>query len=129
MEFSWESVLQKIHDQISKPSYETWFKSTSGELNDDTVTIYAANAFARDWIENHYEDMLFEIIKEMLAKPVEIIVVSTSNMEKVNRKNRTAKTDTNYDIINNKNQLLMKQQEKIDELERRIRALEQKVES
>lgn len=58
MEFLWENVLHKIREIISGTSYETWFNSITAELNENTVTIFSPNAFARDWIENHKGNIL-----------------------------------------------------------------------
>ncbi|MFJ7737517.1 DnaA N-terminal domain-containing protein [Lysinibacillus sp. NPDC097287] len=129
MEFLWENVLHKIRENISKPSYETWFKSTKAELNENTLTIISPNSFARDWIENHYGHMISEIIKEIFEQSYEIIFVSATNVESVNIKNSSSKSDHTYDSMNTPTNQIKKQQEKINELEKRIQVLEQKLEA
>ena len=50
----WQNVLSQAEQKLSKPSFETWLKSTTLlAYHADTVTISAPNAFARDWLENH----------------------------------------------------------------------------
>ena len=48
----WDQVLSQMEKKVSKPSYETWLKSTkAASLKGDTLTVTAPNEFARDWLE------------------------------------------------------------------------------
>ncbi|MFD3450514.1 chromosomal replication initiator protein DnaA [Microbacteriaceae bacterium 4G12] len=59
----WNSALKELEKKVSKPSYETWLKSTTAySLKKDVLTITAPNAFARDWLESHYSDLIFETL-------------------------------------------------------------------
>ncbi|MBF6634411.1 MAG: chromosomal replication initiator protein DnaA, partial [Planococcus sp. (in: Bacteria)] len=61
----WSSVLAQVETKISKPSFETWLKSTKLlSYQDDTVTISAPNSFARDWLENHYVHLITGILSD-----------------------------------------------------------------
>ncbi|SOC02763.1 DnaA-like protein [Ureibacillus xyleni] len=127
MEFSWEIVLQKISEKISKPSFETWFKPTVAELNSNTLTIYAPNSFARDWLETHYEEMIGNVTEEIFSKPFEIIITNrdNANAERKSKTESVSTSNTTYDLLINQNKLL---QEKMEELEKRIQLLEQRLE-
>lgn len=118
MEFSWENVLQMIRENISKPAYEMWFKSTNAKLNGNTLTVIASNSFAKDWLETHYGEMILEAIKEVLGKPYDVIFTSNDYVKNVDVKDNSSTSDS---------KLITKQQEKIDELEKRIQVLEQKL--
>jgi len=68
----WERALSIIEKKISKPSFETWLKSTKAHsLKNDTFVISVPNEFARDWLEGHYipliTSVLYDIIGEELA--------------------------------------------------------------
>ena len=68
----WNNVLANIEKKISKPSYETWLKSTKADsLQGDRLVITAPNEFARDWLEQRYSPLisgtLYEITGEELA--------------------------------------------------------------
>ena len=65
-------VKEKIRPQISKPSYETWFTNTTVYLEDDILTIYCPNEFARDWLESHYKELVFHTLREMFNTTFEI---------------------------------------------------------
>ena len=64
----WDQALIHISEEISKPSFETWLKSTkllAYDNSSSTITIAAPNSFARDWLENHYSDLIKEILKKL----------------------------------------------------------------
>ncbi|MCH4565915.1 DnaA N-terminal domain-containing protein [Bacillus sp. ES1-5] len=72
MKINWTEVKGKIRTQISKPSYETWFTNTTVYLEDDILTIYCPNEFARDWLESHYKELVFHTLREMFNTTFEI---------------------------------------------------------
>ncbi|QIW19328.1 DnaA N-terminal domain-containing protein [Bacillus thuringiensis] len=72
MKMNWTEVKEKIRPQISKPSYETWFSNTTVYLEDDILTIYCPNEFARDWLESHYKELVFHTLREMFNTTFEI---------------------------------------------------------
>ncbi|MGZ9772721.1 DnaA N-terminal domain-containing protein [Bacillus toyonensis] len=72
MKINWTEVKEKIRPQISKPSYETWFTNTTVYLEDDILTVYCPNEFARDWLESHYKELVFHTLREMFNTTFEI---------------------------------------------------------
>ncbi|TCW58049.1 DnaA-like protein [Bacillus thuringiensis] len=72
MKMNWTEVKEKIRPQISKPSYATWFSNTTVYLEDDILTIYCPNEFARDWLESHYKELVFHTLREMFNTTFEI---------------------------------------------------------
>ncbi|HDX9628657.1 TPA: hypothetical protein ROY30_002323 [Bacillus cereus] len=72
MKMNWTEVKEKIRPQISKPSYVTWFTNTTVNLEDDILTIYCPNEFARDWLESHYKELVFHTLREMFNTTFEI---------------------------------------------------------
>ena len=56
-------VLANIEKKISKPSFETWLKSTKAHsLQGDTLTVTAPNEFARDWLEERYSHLISDVL-------------------------------------------------------------------
>lgn len=48
----WQETLQIVKKNMSKPSYDTWMKSTTAHsLEGNTFIISAPNNFVRDWLE------------------------------------------------------------------------------
>ncbi|WP_088104609.1 chromosomal replication initiator protein DnaA [Halalkalibacter urbisdiaboli] len=60
----WERALAEMEKKVSKPSYETWLKSTkANDIQNDVITITAPNEFARDWLEDHYAELTSDTIE------------------------------------------------------------------
>jgi len=78
----WSRALSEIEKKLSKPSFETWLKSTKAHaLQGDTLVITAPNEFARDWLESRYlhliANTLFELTGEEIG--VKFIIPQTQN--------------------------------------------------
>ncbi|UJL46412.1 chromosomal replication initiator protein DnaA [Virgibacillus sp. NKC19-16] len=62
----WVATLEKIEEEVSKPSFETWLKSTKAEkLEENTLIVSAPNEFARDWLETQYTNLISNILEEV----------------------------------------------------------------
>ena len=69
LEQLWDNVLSQVEQKISKPSFETWLKSTKLlSYKGTNVTIAAPNSFARDWLENHYVHLITGILTELTGE-------------------------------------------------------------
>lgn len=69
----WKKILEEIEKKVSKPSFETWLKSTQAQsLENDMLTIIAPNVFARDWLENRYTHLLTEVIHNITGNIYQI---------------------------------------------------------
>lgn len=78
----WSSVLAQVETKISKPSFETWLKSTKLlSYQSDTVTISAPNSFARDWLENHYVHLITGILSDLTGDDLLIKFVVPKNQD------------------------------------------------
>lgn len=84
LEELWGRVLAEMEKQVSKPSFETWLKSTKLlSYKQDTLTIAAPNSFARDWLENHYVHQIAAILHDLTGKEamISFIVPKDQNLE------------------------------------------------
>ncbi|MEV2312733.1 chromosomal replication initiator protein DnaA [Paenibacillus larvae] len=81
----WQQVLSIIQTKLSKPSFDTWLKSTRATVFTDTyVVICAPNNFAKEWLESRYAKMISSTIYEFLGKQVEIKFIVESEEDQVN---------------------------------------------
>ncbi|WP_134702310.1 chromosomal replication initiator protein DnaA [Ammoniphilus sp. YIM 78166] len=86
----WDKALAMIETKLSKPSFETWLKSTKAiALDDDTLFISAPNEFSRDWLESRYAQLIVETLYEITGENMKIKIV-TSDTD-VNAKSNTPK--------------------------------------
>ncbi|AXF56501.1 chromosomal replication initiator protein DnaA [Salicibibacter kimchii] len=62
----WAKTLNSIKNKVSKPSYETWLKSTEPiKLENDTFLVAAPNEFAKDWLEDRYAEILANTLQDI----------------------------------------------------------------
>ncbi|WP_071395080.1 DnaA N-terminal domain-containing protein [Bacillus tuaregi] len=126
----WTVVLAKIAEVISKPAYETWFKNTEIEIKDDIVFVKAPNSFTKEWLEGRYKNLIFDSIREVAGRTYEIEIISSDEQTPSNHADfRYTSELTSYDklkqLVEEQSELILQQQEKIGELEKRIDRLEQ----
>jgi chromosomal replication initiator protein len=69
----WQQVLSVIQSKLSKPSFDTWLKSTKASVFTETQLIVSAPTdFARDWLESRYKKMIAQTVFEYLNRDVEV---------------------------------------------------------
>lgn len=82
LEKLWNEVLSKVEDKVSRPSFETWLKSTKlMTYGDENVTIAVPNSFAKDWLETHYVHLITGILSELTGEDRLIHFVVPKEME------------------------------------------------
>lgn len=125
----WPEVLNEIRKKLSKPSFETWLANTSAEIDGDVIIVKANNSFAADWLTTRYKLLIFETVKDVTGRTFEIEVIGENEQFATkplpSQKERERSPDHEWKIlIEEQNKLIMKLQEKMEELEKRIDDLE-----
>jgi chromosomal replication initiator protein len=73
----WQQVLSKIKTRLSKPSFDTWLKSTKATVFDqDLLVISAPNTFAKEWLESRYIKLISNTVFELFNRHVEIKITT-----------------------------------------------------
>jgi chromosomal replication initiator protein len=109
----WNRVLGEIERKISKPSFETWLKSTKAHsLRGDTLVIVAPNEFARDWLDSRYSHLIAETIYDITGEELSIKFITPPNQSeddfefqrssKKHRKSYEESTDFPQSMLNPK---------------------------
>lgn len=79
LEQLWRTTLSEIELQISRPNFLTWLKNSYLLEKRETgeVRVGLANVFAKEWVENKYHKIIFEILKthDDSVKKIEYVVV------------------------------------------------------
>lgn len=76
----WNKALATIETKISKPSFETWLKSTKAHsLQGDTLTVTAPNEFARDWLEERYSQLIAGILLDITGEELSVRFIIPQN--------------------------------------------------
>jgi len=80
----WNNALTNIEKKISKPSFETWLKSTKAHsLQGDTLTVTAPNEFARDWLEERYSQLIAGILYDITGEELGVKFIIPQNQNEV----------------------------------------------
>lgn len=83
----WDKILEDVSEEINAPSLRVWFEGTVPvSIAADTLTISVPNAFAKDYIESRFKDLLEGAVSKYLTPTPETssppslnIVVEPSN--------------------------------------------------
>ncbi len=74
----WSQVLERLQLQLSRPTFETWIKTTSVEqLENNCLVIRTPNPFARNWLQKYYIKTITDVVQDILGQPVEIQLIFT----------------------------------------------------
>lgn len=70
----WNECLQVIKDIIPPSSFRTWFNPIQAtELVDSTLTIEVPSEFFREYLEEHYLDLLSKTLRRVLGSEAKLI--------------------------------------------------------
>lgn len=69
LQATWQSVLDEVEKHVSKPSFETWLKSTVLiELDEHSAIVGVPNSFAQDWLEKNYVTLVADSLMKVTKK-------------------------------------------------------------
>lgn len=78
----WIQVLERLQLQLSRPTFETWIKSTSvQQLENNCLVIRTPNPFARNWLQKYYMKTIADVVQDILGQPVEIYLTTSTGDE------------------------------------------------
>jgi chromosomal replication initiator protein len=64
----WEDVLDYVRDQISETEFRTWFKQVRPlGIDGGVFQLGVPHSFARDWIKNHFGEVLEQALRDLGA--------------------------------------------------------------
>ena len=70
---AWNRILLALEGEMPSASYQTWVADTVATgMRDDTLTVRARNAFARDWLESRMSEAVNRLASAMLGRAVSV---------------------------------------------------------
>jgi chromosomal replication initiation ATPase DnaA len=73
----WSNIKASIESKIGENATNTWFKSSSIDLDhNNKLIIYLENQFASDWVRHNYSSLIRTTADELLNSNVEILITS-----------------------------------------------------
>src|SRR6266487_3232314 len=83
----WQETMALLKERASQEVFETWFKELSiGNINDNQVALTVPNKFFRDWIRDHYQNLLEEALGTAMGQTavrVSYVLPETESREKL----------------------------------------------
>lgn len=80
----WQNILKQLEKELSRPSFDTWLKTTELYSFDGfCLTIAVPNEFARDWLESRYFDNIKRQACQVLNQDVSLkfVIAGQENAE------------------------------------------------
>ncbi|MDP2912008.1 MAG: chromosomal replication initiator protein DnaA [Candidatus Omnitrophota bacterium] len=69
----WDKILEHTKQEVGEQAFENWFSQTSlASLTEDSLTIQVPSNFFKDWIYDHYRDILNIAILKTIGKVVPV---------------------------------------------------------
>ncbi|MFD2170645.1 chromosomal replication initiator protein DnaA [Tumebacillus lipolyticus] len=69
----WQKTTATLETRLSKPSFETWFKSTQPVSYENNMLIVSVpNEFSRDWLESRYSAIIKETLTAITRQEVTV---------------------------------------------------------
>ncbi|MEM6592521.1 MAG: chromosomal replication initiator protein DnaA, partial [Cyanobacteria bacterium P01_C01_bin.73] len=86
LEGLWSQVLNRLNQELSGPTFETWIKPARiHTMTDRVLTIATPNPFARNWLQKHYVGAIAQAVNDVVGYALDIQVTvdlnGTSEME------------------------------------------------
>jgi chromosomal replication initiator protein len=95
----WKKTLNKIENELSKPSFETWVKPTQPlQITNNTLIIAVPNEFARDWLETRYATIISETLQEITQLPLAVKFVIPQDQIKLSSNNNQVSKTTQEEL-------------------------------
>jgi chromosomal replication initiator protein len=62
----WNDVLERVRGRISETEFRTWFQQVRPlGINDGVFQLGVPHSFARDWIRNHFSEVLEQALRDL----------------------------------------------------------------
>ena len=69
----WSAVLGDLEMQVTRPSFDTWLKSTTGvDASEDALVVGAPNTFVAEMLERRMHQLILEAVERVNRRPTEV---------------------------------------------------------
>ena len=95
---TWQAILTQLETNLSKPSFDTWLKSTYlSSMENNQLTVVVPNDFAQEWLQKNYYNLIKEKTAAILNKEVSDVSINfiTSHNETKTQNSNQHKIEKN----------------------------------
>jgi len=76
----WAEVLERLQLRLSRPTFETWIKTTTPEeMEGNRLLVRSPHPFGRKWIQKYYIKTMTEVAHDVFGFPVDIQIKSVTS--------------------------------------------------
>ena len=69
----WQSALEALCQRVGESRFRLWFQNIElVEFSEGVATLGVPSLFVRDWLEDHYREVLVEVLSEEMEEPVSV---------------------------------------------------------
>ncbi|MGI6711250.1 MAG: chromosomal replication initiator protein DnaA [Bacillota bacterium] len=96
----WKKTLEILKTELSKPSFETWLKTTKVVTRyNNTVVIAVPNEFSKDWLESRYANLIKNTLQLVTSEELELEFILPQQEGEINylpkKKQESFQSNTN----------------------------------
>lgn len=70
----WKNCLEKLEDELPEQQFNMWLRPLHAIEEDEALTLLAPNRFVADWVKQHFQAKIAEIIETDTGRPVSVSV-------------------------------------------------------
>jgi len=90
---TWQQILINLEKELSKPSFDTWLKSTYLlSIDNEELIVVVPNEFAKDWLVNRYYSLIKAKASNVLKKDISLSFLTPDEEKNYFKTNK----NTNY---------------------------------
>lgn len=120
----WDEVINKLRKRILKLDIDTWFSNTMIEVENDTIQVITPKWHVANKLEETYGELISEIVNEITGKTYTFTYFDLQSKEEYTYTHSPyTNTNSNQSVYD---PLLNKLQKRIEQLEARVRQLEER---
>lgn len=70
----WQICLEKLEDELPEQEFNMWLRPLQAVEESESLTLLAPNRFVADWVKQHFQGKIAEIIETTTGSPVTVNV-------------------------------------------------------
>lgn len=69
----WARVLASLEPHFTRPTFNTWLKTTQGRMVNGHWEVFTPSPYARNWLEDRLTGLIQRVLSEIVGQPTEVV--------------------------------------------------------
>ncbi len=83
MSKTWEKFKGRLRELLPETIFKVWFSSLKGEILGDKLIIEVPNEFTKNWLEENYKNLIYQVLNEFKLKEIEFLISEKTQAEQL----------------------------------------------